>query len=257
MNIRSTNTKFHIAYWFLVSTLLVLVFGWSWKSELAAFYFVSMLLPIVIGTSYFFNYYLVPKLLLKKFYAKFVLYLIYLIIISLYLEVVVLIFSLAYFGEFNINNLGPNAHDTVLLAFSMYFIVILWSFVLMLLQLKENQKKIAQLIADREKLQDPSLEFISNRRTIKLYYDEILFIESLSDYIQLNTASDVFKSKERISKISDRLPDKFLRIHRSFIVNLDKVKEVTSEDMLVGNIRLNIGRSYRKDVKILMNNNNI
>ncbi len=60
MKRKSSNPYLHVAYWMVVILTLTLVFGLSWGNNLAAFYFVSMLLPIVLGTSYFFNYILVP-----------------------------------------------------------------------------------------------------------------------------------------------------------------------------------------------------
>ena len=83
----------------------------------------------------------------------------------------------------------------------------------------------------------------------KIPYDEIIYIESLSDYIQVNTLKEQVVSKEKISIIATRLPDIFLRIHRSFIVNTDRIKEVSFDELLVEGITLNIGRSYRNQVK--------
>jgi DNA-binding LytR/AlgR family response regulator len=60
-------------------------------------------------------------------------------------------------------------------------------------------------------------------------------------------------SKEKISNIASRLPDIFLRIHRSFIVNTDKIKEASYDEVRVDDVRLNIGRSYRNEVKEILN----
>jgi len=74
MNKKSKNPYLHIAYWIFVILVLSRAFGFSWGNNTAAFFFVCMLLPIVLGTSYFFNYVLVPQYYLKKRYTKFAFY---------------------------------------------------------------------------------------------------------------------------------------------------------------------------------------
>jgi signal transduction histidine kinase len=239
----------YIVYFGLVVIVLTLVFGRSWGNNTAAFFFVSMLLPIVLGTSYFFNYFLVPKFLLKKKYVKFTLYSLYTAIISLYFEMIVLLFSFVYINNFNYNNLAPNASDTILLAVILYLLVFMGMFFLMVHQIKEHRLEIQQLLVEKNKLNDPFLEIISNRKLVRIPYSDIVYIESLSDYIKVNTTTDQIISKEKISNLSSLLPDVFLRIHRSFIINKEKIKRISYDEVMVEDVRLSIGRSYRKVVK--------
>lgn len=249
MNLKSSNLYYHISYWIFVLLILSLVFGLSWGSNMAAFYFISMLLPIVLGTSYFFNYILVPRFYFKKKFLKFGLYSFYTVILSLYLEMIVLMFSFIYLGHFSFDNLGPNTSDTILLAVILYLLVFVGSLILMARQIKENQDKIQSLLLEKEKMKTAHLEIISNRKNTIIPYHDILYIESLVDYIQINTLSGPFISKEKISNLAARLPETFLRIHRSFIINKDKVKSYSYNEVEVGEQSLNIGRSYQKLVK--------
>ena len=57
MRLKYQNAGYHMAYWVFVLLLLTVLFGRSWANETAAFYFIAMLLPIVLGASYFFNYF--------------------------------------------------------------------------------------------------------------------------------------------------------------------------------------------------------
>jgi len=245
----ATNPYVHIAYWIFTLIILTAIFGTSWQNNWAAFFFITMLLPIVLGTSYFFNYFLVPRYLLKKQYFSFVLYTIYTFIISLYLESIVLLFSFVYFGHFNFNHLAPNASNTILLAVVMYLLVFVASFLLMVQQIRENQKTIQKLISEQNKLKISFLEVMSQRKRIKIPYNDIIYIESLSDYIKIHTKEDKVMSKEKISHIEQRLPEIFLRIHRSFIVNKNKIKSLKYNQVEIENTFLNIGRSYNKTVK--------
>ena len=249
MKSKISNPYYHVFYWIFVVFILTLVFGRSWGSKLEAFYYISFLLPVVIGTSYFFNYYLVPVFLLKKKYFRFGLYFFYTLIISLYLEIIVLTFSFIYLVNFNIGKMGPNSSDTLLLAILMYMVVFLSSSLLMTQQLSDSHKEINILREDKEKMRKPFLELISNRKTIRIPYDNILFIESLADYIKVNSTKEgEVISKEKISNIEKRLPEIFLRIHRSFIVNTEKITRFNYNDVEIESVILNIGRSYKKQV---------
>ncbi|MFW5657516.1 MAG: LytR/AlgR family response regulator transcription factor [Bacteroidota bacterium] len=249
MKRKSSNPYLHVAYWMVVILTLTLVFGLSWGNNLAAFYFVSMLLPIVLGTSYFFNYILVPGYFMTKRYFWFALYSVYTIIISFYLETLVLMFSFIYLGNFNFHNLGPNASDTVLLAVILYLLVFLGSFLLLIRQIKEKQQIIARLSEENDKMKKSFLEVTSKRKLVKIPYENILYIESLADYVRINTMNESIESKEKISHLASRLPEIFMRIHRSFIINREKIKSISYDEVVVSDVSLTIGRSYRKEVR--------
>lgn len=252
MNKKTENPYYHIVYWIFVLVVLTLVFGFSWGDNSAAFFFVSMLLPIVLGTSYFFNYVLVPRYFLTKRYGKFAFYSFCTAVISVYLEMMVLLFSFVYMVKLSYETINPNATQIIILALVQYLIVFMGSFLLMMNQIAENRKVIQQLLVEKEKMKKSFLEIVSNRKTTKIPYKDIVYIESLSDYIKVNTVKDQIVSKEKISNIASRLPDIFLRIHRSFIVNTERVKEVSYDELRVDEVRLNIGRSYRNEVKEIL-----
>lgn len=249
MKEKSSNLYIHIAYCSIVVLVLTLVFGRSWGNTIAAFFFISMLLPIVLGTSYFFNYVLIPKYLLKKKYLKFTLYALYTAIISLYFEMIVLMFSFIYIGNFNFHNLGPNASDTILLAVILYMLVFIGVLLLMVHQKKENRLVIQKLSAEKNEVNNPFLEIMSNRKIARIPYNDIVYIESLSDYIRVNTMKEKIISKEKISNLASRMPDTFIRIHRSFIINKEKIRSISYDEVMVEDVCLNIGRNYRKAVK--------
>lgn len=255
MKKQSSNPYNHLLYWIIVVLVLTLVFGRSWGNNTAAFFFISMLLPIVLGASYFFNYFLVPRYLLKKKYVRFALYSLYTAVVSLYFVMIVLMFSFIYIGNFNFNNLGPNASDTILLAVIFYLLVFIGVFLLMVRQIMENRLVIQELLADKNKMEKPFLEIMSNRKIAKIQYSDIVYIESLSDYIRVNTIKDQIVSKEKISNLASRLPDIFIRIHRSFIINKEKIKNISYDEVMVEDVYLTIGRSYRKAVKEALKSN--
>ncbi|MEO6819389.1 MAG: LytTR family DNA-binding domain-containing protein [Ginsengibacter sp.] len=97
------------------------------------------------------------------------------------------------------------------------------------------------------------LYFRSDRKMVKVFLDEIIFIESLKDYIRINRVSDQpLMVKQSISTIEAMLPpDLFLRIHRSFIISINKITAFTPHDVEIGNIEIPIGRQYQANMKKL------
>ena len=89
----------------------------------------------------------------------------------------------------------------------------------------------------------------SERKMIKINFDEIQYVESLSDYIKIHSADKTITTRETISNIETKLPAKnFLRIHRSYIVNLKKMNSYTNEFVEIGKNAIPISRTYKENV---------
>ncbi len=238
---------FHILFWIVISAILTLIFGSSWENYTQSFYFLAMLLPIVIGTSYFFNYFLVPRYLLNGRYFYFGLYLFYSIIVSLLLEMMVLTISFMYLANFNFANMGAYASDSLVLAIVLYLVVFTSSFILMVVQLYSNQKQIKILKEEQEKNNMTTLLVRADRKNRQIDLREILFIESRADYLVINTEQEEeIITREKISYIIKRLPAEFVRIHRSFIVNRMKVTAYNHDEVELGSLELPLSRTYKK-----------
>lgn len=248
MKSKISNPFYHILFWIVVTILFILVFGRMWNNNLHAFYFISLQLPVVMATSYFFNFFLVPYYLLRRRYFWFGLYFFYTVVLSLYFQMLVVFFSYLYFTSFNPEAISFKIIDKIiLLAFVMYAVVFSGSFFVMLQQLISSRSELETLKAEKKKRESPYLELISNRKLVRVPFDEILFIESLSDYVKVNTTSKTdITSKEKISTLEKRLPDLFVRIHRSFIVNREKVTGMNNNEIELGETILSIGRSYKQ-----------
>jgi DNA-binding LytR/AlgR family response regulator len=101
-----------------------------------------------------------------------------------------------------------------------------------------------------QEMHDAYLYFRSDRKMHKVAMEDIIFIESLKDYIKVVTKSKTIITKQSISSIEERLPKSlFIRIHRSFIVSLNKVQSYTPELIAIGNEELPVSRMYRHEVE--------
>ena len=93
----------------------------------------------------------------------------------------------------------------------------------------------------------------ADRRMIKIDYDAIIYIESFSDYIKIHLANKTIVTRETISAIEAKLPNKqFIRIHRSFIIALAHISSFTNEHIVIHGQALTISRTYKKEVLELL-----
>jgi two-component system, LytTR family, response regulator len=89
----------------------------------------------------------------------------------------------------------------------------------------------------------------ADRKMIKIDFDEILYIESLSDYIKIITPQKTVVTRETISSIEAKLPNnEFIRTHRSFIIAIAKIVSFTNEFIEIHKNAIPISRSYKKGV---------
>lgn len=93
----------------------------------------------------------------------------------------------------------------------------------------------------------------SDRKMIKVALSDILYIESIKDYIKVVATSGTVITKQSISTIEETLPkEMFIRIHRSYIVALNKVESYSNELVWVGKAELPISRMYRHEVEKIL-----
>lgn len=86
------------------------------------------------------------------------------------------------------------------------------------------------------------------RKMVKVKIEDIYWIESAKDYIKVALRDKVLVSKQKISVLQELLPeDKFLRIHRSFMVSMDKIDSYNSYSIEVLGKELPIGRNYKAE----------
>ncbi len=93
--------------------------------------------------------------------------------------------------------------------------------------------------------------FIKNNSSlVRVKFDDILWIEALENYVVVNTFKEKYTIHFTMKAITDKMPsDRFLRIHRSFIVNSEKIKVIEDNSVIIktetGNKVIPIGKSYR------------
>ncbi|CAM1360584.1 DNA-binding response regulator [Tenacibaculum sediminilitoris] len=89
----------------------------------------------------------------------------------------------------------------------------------------------------------------ADRKMVKINFEDILYIESLGDYVRVITINDVIVTRETISSFENSLPNNnFIRVHRSYIVSIPKISSYTNEYIEIGKKAISISRSYKESV---------
>lgn len=87
------------------------------------------------------------------------------------------------------------------------------------------------------------------KKRVKLILDDIIYIESKKEYINIVSKSQTHITKFQLSEFENLIDKKrFIRIHRCFIVSISKVKSFEATEIDLGEIQLPIGRSYKESV---------
>lgn len=87
------------------------------------------------------------------------------------------------------------------------------------------------------------------RKMLKINLDDIFYIESYSDYLKVHLQNKTILTRETISNIDEKLPqNKFMRVHRSYIISIPKIEAFTSEFIEVNKKAIPISRTYKKQV---------
>lgn len=96
---------------------------------------------------------------------------------------------------------------------------------------------------------------IEKRKMKKIFFDEILVVESLKDYLKINTTSSRYVIHQTLSSFTEQLPkDNFIRINRSYTVAIDKIESLEGNAVEIAGIRYVIGRTYIEEVKSIILN---
>jgi len=243
------RSLYQTIFWILSFVILTLAFGPSFGELSQSFFFVSFLFPVIVGTSYLVNAFLVPRYLLRKSYFKFILYFIYVLVFSVYLEMLVVTLSLILFANFQYTELNPKTSDVVFLTVVLYFFVFLNTIIFLIRAYFMGEEKQKELEAEKQKLKKGFIVIRSERKNMQIPYDHIAYVESVGNYVRIQTSSgDSILSKEKISRLEERLPEYFLRIHRSIIVNRDKIQSFNKEWITVNENDLPLSRKYKEQI---------
>ncbi|SRR5579871_821054 len=97
------------------------------------------------------------------------------------------------------------------------------------------------------------LFFNAGNKKVKVFLEDILYIESVKEYIRITTKTKSILTKFQLTKVEEMLKDNgFLRVHRSFIVSREKIEAFSATELEINNKQIPIGRSYKELVLAIL-----
>lgn len=108
-----------------------------------------------------------------------------------------------------------------------------------------------------EKGDSPGFIFLkADKKHYKVDLCDVLYFESLGDYVVAITGEKKIVTKERISNLAETLPaNQFIQIHRSYIVSISKIESVGPGFVEINKKKLPVGRNYKPELSKLLQNN--
>jgi len=114
---------------------------------------------------------------------------------------------------------------------------------------KSNAAPAAQTTAAEERIEDEYLFLKVEYQLVRIALNDILYIEGLKDYVKvwLKSAEKPILSLTSLKSLEEKLPSKkFMRVHRSFIVSLDKINSITRNALQIGKVNITVGDQYKE-----------
>ncbi len=212
----SRRWMIHVLFWLLVLCFYVVFFGRKNNNYLQTLFFVGFLMPVTIGTTYFLNYYLVPRYLMREHYGFFLLYFIYTLIGSIFLEMMIAMLTFIIMAELNIHYMSPASIDLVFLLTSLLMIVFFGVAIKMLLHWRKSKEDYERLMRDKV---EAELKFL------KVQLHPHFLFNTLNNLYYLTTEKSE-KAPQAILQLSEML-DYVLHQGKSVFVPLDnEIKQV-------------------------------
>lgn len=108
---------------------------------------------------------------------------------------------------------------------------------------------VATTTIPEERIEDEYLFLKVEYQLVRIALNDILYIEGLKDYVKvwLKSAEKPILSLTSLKSLEEKLPTKkFMRVHRSFIVSLDKINSITRNALQIGKVNITVGDQYKE-----------
>ena len=89
----------------------------------------------------------------------------------------------------------------------------------------------------------------SNGKIERVVFDDLIYVEALTNYVTLHTTGGKLISYLTVKGLMESLPaDQFIQVHKSYVINIDKIKTIDGNTIYLGNVSITIGQSFRDEV---------
>lgn len=112
-------------------------------------------------------------------------------------------------------------------------------------------EKVKYLTANRPESKEDDFMFIrADYQDVKVKFSDILYVEGLKDYVKVVTTDKRYITLMNIKGIMEKLPEKlFIRVHKSYIVALDKISSIKGSSLMIDDKEIPIGLTFKNEFK--------
>ena len=128
----------------------------------------------------------------------------------------------------------------------------LWLYMLFFTLVEDRLFREKKEIVEIRDIEPIWFEIVSERKRQQINLRELLYVESANEQIDFHLLEKTLPSKERISQLAERLPEEFLRIHRSYIVNTKFIDAYNIGSISIKGAELPISRKYKDIVEAFL-----
>lgn len=222
-----------LVFWLAAALIMSALYAGSMGSFLNAVFLAGLLLPGAIFLSTQFT-----RLRKSSGWKKW-LHLGYAMLISLYLEWLGLIAAYWFLFELKLERIPELMINPVFLSIWMLFFVFIRDRLF-------TEKKTPQS-------EEVMFEITSERKKMHIRLKEVLFIESKDEACFIHMEGRTLKTRERISQLAERLPEGYIRTHRSFLVNTEHIRGHSKNSLFIDTHELPVSRKYKDATEAVLN----
>ena len=102
---------------------------------------------------------------------------------------------------------------------------------------------------------DPNFTFVKiDNKLVRVAYDEVRYVEALGDYVHIVTSTSKLIVYSTMKAVEERFPvSRFVRVHRSFIVNVNRIQALEDNSLIVDTKHIPVGQTYLREVMVRLN----
>ena len=226
----------HVAFWLIVLMFYSVFFGRKSSDLRATLLFIGLLMPVTICTTYFINYRLVPRFLLKECYGLFGLYFLYTLIGSMFIEMMISFGVFIAVAQLNIRSMSPASVDLFFLLTSLLVVVFLGVSIKMLMHWRKSKEDYQKLMHEKVETELKFLKMQLNPHflfnTLNNLYalateksdktpQAILALSELLDYVLHNTSSAFIALENEIQQTQNYIALESLRYEERLRIDFE------------------------------------
>lgn len=119
---------------------------------------------------------------------------------------------------------------------------------------KAVNKVRAQIELKNPTLNDDFIFIKANKKLEKISFCDLLYVEALSHYIILHTARKKYITYVSLKNIEQKLPSRFLKVHKSYLINFDKIESIESNGIVINGKQVPVSRIYKENIDGMVKN---